>query len=182
MLLSSMSAENRTSAGFFAVSGLLWAQRGITSAQTAMNFHRDRMSFLEIEIIHQINRHDTRTGGRQFPNAPSHCIGRAGSSTVNNRYPTNTAPPFTLKISPVMKPACGVQRNKIGPAISSGVPTRPSGMVAKTLSRVGGSFNAGADMSVATQPGATQLMYMPSRASSVESPFTMLITAPLVAA
>src|SRR5262249_3969406 len=71
-------------------------------------------------------------------------------------HPTSTAPPLTLKTSPVMKPACSVHRKRMGAAISSGVATRPSGMVANTFSRMAGSLSAGAAMSVATQPGATQ--------------------------
>ena len=51
-------------------------------------------------------------------------------------YPTSTAPPFTLNTSPVMNPAYGVHRNRMGAAISSGVATRPSGMVAKISAAV----------------------------------------------
>src|SRR5207245_10065843 len=82
--------------------------------------------------------------------------------------PTSTAPPFTLKISPVMKPACSVQRKRTGAAISSGVAARPRGIVAYTFLLTTGSLSAGAAMSVATQPGATQLTRMPWGASSVE--------------
>ena len=39
-----------------------------------------------------------------------------------------TAPPFTLTISPVIKPARGVHKNRMGPAISSGSAGRPSGI------------------------------------------------------
>src|ERR1700731_1884769 len=42
--------------------------------------------------------------------------------------PTSTAPPLTFSTSPLMKPAQGVQRNRIGAAISSTCPTRPSGI------------------------------------------------------
>src|SRR6266550_4788236 len=72
-------------------------------------------------------------------------------------YPTRTAPPFTLNTSPVMNPACGVHRNRMGAAISSGVATLPSGMVLRIRPRVLASLRASADMSVFTHPGATQL-------------------------
>ena len=49
-------------------------------------------------------------------------------------YPTRTAPPFTLKTSPVMKPACAVHKKRTGAAISSGLPTRPSGIVRRICS------------------------------------------------
>src|SRR5580692_8931896 len=82
---------------------------------------------------------------------------RTGVSAPHDLYPASTAPPFTLSTSPVIKPASGVHRNRIGAAISSGFATRPNGMVAKIVALLLGLFNAGADMSVSTQPGATQL-------------------------
>src|SRR5579885_3134428 len=80
----------------------------------------------------------------------------AGEYEFVPSHPTRTAPPFTLTISPLIKPANGVQRNKIGPAISRTDATRPNGIEAKIFSCVALSFNAGADISVATHPGATQ--------------------------
>src|SRR5205807_6016223 len=71
-------------------------------------------------------------------------------------HPTSTAPPFTLKTSPVMKPACSVQRKRMGAAISSGLPTRPKGISRRISSPLRGSSRAGRDMSVSTQPGATE--------------------------
>src|SRR5206468_9531066 len=70
--------------------------------------------------------------------------------------PTRTAPPLTLKISPVINPACGVHKNKIGPAISSGVPTRPMGIGRRTSFAIVGSSSEGRDISVSTHPGATE--------------------------
>src|SRR5580700_1889162 len=70
-------------------------------------------------------------------------------------YPTSTAPPFTLKTSPVIKPAYSVHKNSTGAAISSGLPARPSGIVPRIASPVLGSSSAGFDISVSTQPGAT---------------------------
>src|SRR6202034_1222687 len=52
-----------------------------------------------------------------------HLDARKTTAVTYCRYPTRTAPPFTLKISPVMKLAYSVQRNSTGAAISSGVPT-----------------------------------------------------------
>ena len=43
-----------------------------------------------------------------------------------------------------------------GAAISCGVPTRPSGIFPRTVDLTFASAKAGADMSVSTQPGATQ--------------------------
>src|SRR5689334_4278194 len=73
------------------------------------------------------------------------------------RYPTSTAPPFTLNTSPVMNPEYCEQRKSTGPAISSAVATRPNGIAAKIRLLVAGSFSAAADISVLTQPGATEL-------------------------
>src|SRR2546427_1944584 len=44
------------------------------------------------------------------------------------RYPHRTAPPFTLTTSPVIKVARSDARNRMGPAISSAVPGRRSGI------------------------------------------------------
>ena len=75
------------------------------------------------------------------------CRLHADGKSPDFSYPASTAPPFTLKISPVMKPACGEHKNRMGPAISSGVPTRPKGIESKISLRMAGSFNAGATMS-----------------------------------
>src|SRR5579885_1259347 len=106
----------------------------------------------------------------------------AGEYEFVPSHPTRTAPPFTLTISPLIKPANGVQRNKIGPAISRGAATRPSGIVLRTFLLVTGSLNAGADISVATHPGATQFTYIPWPASSLERLLVRLMSAPFVTA
>src|SRR5262252_3114144 len=67
---------------------------------------------------------------------------RLGMERLRGNHPTRTAPPFTLKISPVIKPARGVQRNRIGPAISWAVAARPTGIFARIASRVSGSLRA----------------------------------------
>src|SRR6185437_9907855 len=69
------------------------------------------------------------------------------------RHPTSTAPPFTFSTSPLMNPAHGVQRKRIGAAISSTRATRPNGMVQKIFARPASVAKAGADISVSTQPG-----------------------------
>src|SRR5579864_4284338 len=81
-------------------------------------------------------------------------------------YPHRTEPPFTLITSPVTKVARSDTANRIGPAISSGVATRWSGIVAKTAFRPDFVSSAGLAMSVSTHPGATQFTRMLCRASS----------------
>ena len=78
-----------------------------------------------------------------------------------------------------MNVAASLAKNAIGPAISSGRPTRPSGIVANTFARPASSDSASALMSVATHPGATQLTRMPNAASSVAKLFVTLMAAPL---
>src|ERR1700730_17128440 len=48
-------------------------------------------------------------------------------------------------------------QKKDGPAISSGLPARPSGIPERMRALVLASFSAGADISVSTHPGATVL-------------------------
>src|SRR6267378_3078375 len=69
------------------------------------------------------------------------------------RHPQSTDPPFTFRISPVMFRANREHRNTIGPAISSALPARPSGIVARSA---GLALSVAADISVSTHPGATQ--------------------------
>ncbi len=76
--------------------------------------------------------------------------------------------------------ASGEQRKRIGPATSSAVAIRPTGMVAAIRSRPP-SPKADQLISVSTQPGATQLT-VTSGAHSTHSDFTKAIIAPLVAA
>jgi len=70
--------------------------------------------------------------------------------------PAITAPPFTLKTSPVMKLASGLQRKTMGAAISSGRAMRPSGIWPEIVCSIPGCETTGAVMSVPTHPGATQ--------------------------
>src|ERR1700730_9931465 len=71
--------------------------------------------------------------------------------------PHRTEPPFTLRTSPVIKVAKSQARNRIGPAISSGVAGRPSGIWVCTSFTPAFVWSTGFDMSVSTHPGATQL-------------------------
>src|SRR5579864_5470756 len=64
---------------------------------------------------------------------------QAGSRDTGGTAIKFTAPTLTLNTSPVMNPACLVHRNRMGAAISSGVPTRPNGMAAKTFLPATGS-------------------------------------------
>ncbi len=77
-----------------------------------------------------------------------------------------------------MKLARSEARNKIGPAISSGVPGRPSAIAAAIAFPPAFEWITGFDMSVATQPGATQFTKMLCRANSVDNPFTKLMMPP----
>src|SRR5277367_4727154 len=95
--------------------------------------------------------------------------------------PHKTDPPFTLMISPVRKLARSEARNRIGPAISSAVAGRPSGIAAATAFTPAFVEITGFDMSVATHPGAIEFTRMLCLASSTASPFTRLITPPLLA-
>ncbi len=70
-----------------------------------------------------------------------------------------------------MLAASSEQRNTIGPAISSGVATRPTGIVASIRflpSKPSASYVM-ADISVSTQPGATESTVMPRRPASTHS-------------
>src|SRR5262249_45712844 len=96
--------------------------------------------------------------------------------------PQSTAPPLTFRISPQMNVARSDARNTTAPAISSGSATRPRGIVARICLRRSGSSSAPRDMSVATQPGATQLTRIPDEANSGASDFVSEMIAPLAAA
>ena len=97
-------------------------------------------------------------------------------------YPTNTAPPFTFSTSPEMKPASGVHKNNTGPAISSALPGRPRGIPEAIFGPNVESASVAADMSVVTQPGATQFTRIPFGANSLDRLFVRLIKAPFVTA
>src|ERR1043165_9580959 len=96
-------------------------------------------------------------------------------------YPQSTEPPFTLMISPVMKLARSEATNKIGPAISSAVAARPSGIAAAAIFCPALVSSTGLDMSVATHPGATGFTKIPCGASSVANPLVSEMIAPLSA-
>src|SRR6267143_215141 len=95
-------------------------------------------------------------------------------------HPQSTEPPFTFRISPVMCRANGEQRNRIGPATSSAVATRPRGIVFSSFPRPPAAYGF-ADISVSTHPGATQFTVIRG-ASSTARDFANEITAPFVAA
>src|SRR2546425_1150377 len=99
-------------------------------------------------------------------------------------HPQSTLPPFTFRISPVMWPARSEQRNTMGPAQSSGLATRPSGIVRSmsSLPRPASLAYGVADISVSTHPGATQFTLIRRGASSTARDLVNEMTAPLVAA
>src|ERR1051326_9251555 len=96
------------------------------------------------------------------------------------RHPQSTEPPLTFNTSPVMCRASGEHRNTIGPATSSALATRPSGIVRSIAARPSPAYGF-ADISVSTHPGATQFT-VSFGASSTASDFVSAMTAPLVAA
>src|SRR5258708_23146034 len=97
-------------------------------------------------------------------------------------YPHKIEPPFTLMISPVMKLARSEATKRIGPAISSAVAARPRGITLEAIFWPALVSSTGMDMSVATQPGATEFTRILCRASSGERPLVRLMMAPLGAA
>src|SRR5258706_1088566 len=106
-----------------------------------------------------------------------------GETRNRSKYqPHSTAPPFTLRTSPVIKVARSEARNRIGPAISSGVAARPSGICDCTSFAPAFVRSTGFDMSVSTHPAATQLTSTRYCASSAPSDFTKLIIPPFAAA
>ena len=78
-----------------------------------------------------------------------------GGRRPQGAYPHSTDPPFTFTISPVMWRASAEHRNTIGPATSSALATRPSGIPAAIRLSPSPAYEPAA-MSVSTQPGATQ--------------------------
>src|SRR6266446_735201 len=75
MLLSSMSGEKRTS--FLGAEAPVWAHSADTrTTQTAKNFGKERMDILESRCRSQKCTLDTTPAREQFPDTPSHCIGR----------------------------------------------------------------------------------------------------------
>src|SRR5258706_15111670 len=94
-------------------------------------------------------------------------------------HPQSTEPPFTLMISPVMKLARSEATKRIGPATSSAVAARPSGIAAATIFCPALESSTALDMSVATHPGATEFTRIPYGANSVARPLVSAIIAPL---
>src|SRR2546426_2607377 len=74
--------------------------------------------------------------------------------------PHRMDPPFTLMISPVRKLARSEARKRMEPAISSAVAARPRGIAALIALAPSLVLMTGLDMSVETQPGATQFTRM----------------------
>src|SRR5437870_5048942 len=91
-------------------------------------------------------------------------------------------PPSRNTVWPVMKSEAGEARyTTIGP-ISSSRPVRRAGTSRSSRSRVLGSANASAFMSVTNQPGASALTWMLWRAHSAASARVKAMTPPLEAA
>ena len=81
-------------------------------------------------------------------------------------------PPLTDSVAPVMKPASSLARKATARAISSGLPSRPTGM--PDMMDFMASAGTAATMSVSNYPGATAFTVMPlgasSRASALVNP------------
>jgi len=91
-------------------------------------------------------------------------------------------PPETVTMLPVTKLAAGDMSHAAVSAISSGAPTRRSGVMAAIRCCVAGSARSGCVISVAIMPGAMALTRMPSRPTSFASPRVKLSIAPFDAA
>src|SRR6266853_1827538 len=102
-------------------------------------------------------------------------------SKMDGLYPHKIEPPFTLMISPVMKLARSEATKRMGPAISSAVAARPRGMTVEAIFWPAFVSSTGTDMSVETQPGATEFTRILCRASSVARPLVRLMMPPLEA-
>src|SRR5260370_23401000 len=100
---------------------------------------------------------------------------------LDKLYPHKTEPPVTLMTSPVMKLARSEATNRMGPAISSGVAARPRGMTVEAIFWPALDSRTALDMSVATQPGATEFTRILCRASSLARPLVRLMMPPLEA-
>mmetsp|Transcript_12119 Transcript_12119/g.37314 ORF Transcript_12119/g.37314 Transcript_12119/m.37314 type:complete len:216 (-) Transcript_12119:926-1573(-) len=87
-------------------------------------------------------------------------------------------PPATRMLAPDVQDASGDRRYDTAPAISSGLPRRPSGMSASDFARFSGSPVMAATMSVSVTPGETALMRMPLAARGLMRPCCMLLSAP----
>src|SRR5258708_28631137 len=75
-------------------------------------------------------------------------------------------PAFTLMTSRVMKLARSEATKRMGPAISSAVAARPRGIAVEAIFWPALDSSTALDMSVATQPGATEFTRMLWRAGS----------------
>ena len=79
------------------------------------------------------------------------------------------------------KRAASLARNRTGPATSSGVPQRFSGVRVRIGSLRAGSFCSASVSGVAIQPGAIALTRMPSAAYAIASDFVSCAMPPLLA-
>src|SRR5260370_4001365 len=151
------------------------------AAQAVNRLLEDGLGFGSTRIRHDVGG-VLRARRRQQKQQGYPCNLNSHAKPALSTYPHSTAPPVTLSTSPVTKVARSDAQNRIGPAISARVPTRPSGIAEVANFAPALVASTGRDMSVPTQPGATQLTRMPWRASSVARDLTKLITAPLVPA
>src|SRR5271154_786161 len=104
---------------------------------------------------------ERRSDGANDGGASSHAM-RVPSVRIPawRNQPHSTEPPLTLITSPVIKVARSEAAKRMGPAISSAVPTRLSAMGRIADFRPFLVRRTEADMSVSTQPGATQFTRM----------------------
>src|SRR5262249_26765971 len=92
-----------------------------------------------------------------------------------------TAPPLTPRTWPVMYPASSEQRKPTAAAMSSAVPTWPTGMRCASCSSVPNLPSACAwrDIGVSMLEGGTLLTVMPFEANSLARDFVNVMTPPL---
>jgi hypothetical protein len=91
-------------------------------------------------------------------------------------------PPFGLTTWPVTNPASSDTRNAHAAAMSSGVPSRPTGICRRDCSSMSAGMPEPRSIGVSTRPGATALAVIPCAPTSSASAFVKPITPALAAA
>src|SRR5215471_8522500 len=169
--------EKRAPSGTFA-----FADSGVTWAAKACNEVVENLLALSLSLLrHHVIRVLGCGAGSKKRGSDEQSCGRDFAAKMDELYPHKTAPPFTLMTSPVMKLARSEAAKRIGPAISSGVPARRNGITVVAIFWPALVSSTGLDISVATQPGATQFTRILCRASSVARPLVKLMMPPLEA-
>src|SRR5260370_13363683 len=101
-----------------------------------------------------------RIGPLRASTLNEHKTGKENDDGVDWFQPHKTEPPFTLMTSPVMKLARSEATKRIGPATSSAVAALPRGITVDAIFWPAFVSSTAMDMSLATQPGATEFTRM----------------------